>query len=152
MLFKMSQKLSLSSPDLVENCYPALRLTRQYAFELRLTGAQPFLSTAALLALLLLSVLLEMAVFAGAAGGTHLLPLLAPGVVFSLVALAGEATSVVRRIRRRRQDARVLRHCLSKLASLVESIAASPNLTYAQRFMVEITLNDALSPLRKSAT
>jgi hypothetical protein len=149
----MSQKLSLSSRELTENCYPALRLTRQYAFELRtLTGPQPSLSTAGLLTLLMLLVLLEMAVFSGAAGGTHLFTLLAPGVVLSVVALVGEAISVVRRIRRHRQDARVLRHCLGKLASLVESIAASPNLTYAQRFMVEITLNDAQSALRKSAT
>jgi hypothetical protein len=149
----MSQKLSVSSRELAENCYPALRLTRQYAFELRtLMGPQPFLSTAGILTLLLLSVLLEMTVFAGAGGGTHLLPLLAPGVVLSVAALVGEAVSVVHRIRRRRQDARVLRHCLNKLASLVESIAASPNLTYAQRFMVDITLNDAQSALSKPAT
>jgi hypothetical protein len=149
----MTQQLSLSPREPAENCYPALWLTRQYAFELRtLTGSQPFLSTAGLLTLLLLAVLLEMAVFAGAGGRTHFLPLLAPGVVLSVFALVGEAISVVRRIRRRRQDARVLRHCLSKLASLVESIAASPNLTYAQRFMVENALNEAQSALRKSAT
>lgn len=64
----------------------------------------------------------------------------APAIILGGLGFSGGVSSIVRRTRRRRADARVLRVCLLQLVSVAETLT---DLSYAERVITDITLKDA---------
>lgn len=128
-----------------DDFYALVRFVRSYAWELRSAYR---VSLGLPVEAMLLPVFIGMLLIA--CMQIHSLPSLwwklaaIPGIVFLVWAVLLGVTSLIRKIRDRRMEVRVVRICLERLTSVAETLT---DLTFSETFLLNIVLTDARGAL-----